>query len=118
MRAKSLWWPTLAAMAMMYSGRKNSCWYAFKFDWFCITHSFFDQSARGEKLHGKIFDQKMLALDAPALRLKMRVDRSNSAPQCFLAGYKNDIRIIRGDRLGVVDRGESAAERVIFDQSS
>ena len=69
-------------------------------------------------MHWEISNQQMLALDPPAFRLEMRVDRRNSGAQCFVARDENDVRIVRGDRFGVVDRGERAAERVIFDQAS
>ena len=63
-------------------------------------------------------DEKMFAFNAPAFRLEMRVNGRNSGAQRFVAGDENNIGIVRGDRFGVINRGECAAQRVIFDQAS
>ena len=59
----------------------------------------------------------MLALDPPAFRLEMRRNRGSSGAQCLVAGDENDIGIVRY-RFRVIDRGERAAECVIFDQTA
>jgi len=45
----------------------------------------------------------------------MQVARRNSGAQRFVAGEKDDIRIVRGHRFGIVNRCQRAAERVVLD---
>src|SRR5205809_4087273 len=88
-RARSLCRPTLAAIAMIYSGRKT----------FAGTPSYsipagladrlFCESGRGQESNREVFDEEMLALDAPAMCLKMRVDRWNSGGESFFRRDKD-----------------------------
>ena len=59
----------------------------------------------------------MLTFDAPTFRLQMRIDRRNARAQGFVARDKDDIRIVGREWLGVINRGERAAECIIFDQT-
>ena len=59
-------------------GPKNFCGDAFVFDWLRVTHCFFGQSGRSEKLDREIVDQQMFAFDAPTFGLEMRIDRGDS----------------------------------------
>ena len=68
-------------------------------------------------MNGEILNQQVLAFDAPALRLQMRIDRRNARAQGFVARDKDDIRIVGREWLGVINRGERAAECIIFDQT-
>ena len=75
-----------------------------------MADRFFGQSGRGQKLNWEIFNDEMLALDTPALRLQMRIDGWDSGTQRFIAGDENDIGMVGCDRLGVINRRTRAAE--------
>jgi len=94
---------------MIYSGRKT----------FAGTPSYsipagladrlFCESGRGQESNREVFDEEMLALDAPAMCLKMRVDRWNSGGESFFRRDKDDVDVVGGERFYIVDRGQRAA---------
>src|SRR6266480_7936733 len=48
----------------------------------------------------------------------MRIDCRNSSAQCLVARDEDDVSIVSRERFDVVNGGQRASERVIFDQPS
>ena len=65
------------------------------------AHGFLGQAAGGKKLDGKTTEQKMFALDLPALRLQMRVDGGDAGSQAFVFGDEKNVRVVGRERLDV-----------------
>jgi hypothetical protein len=114
-RAKSLCRPTLAAMAMMYSGPKT----------FAGTPSYSIDAAfrtassvnpRSQKLNRKIFNQHMFVFDSATFGLQMRIDCGNSCSQGLIRWNEDNIRVVSRERFGVIDRGQRTTKRVVFNQ--
>ncbi len=90
---------------------KNFRSYAFILDRFCFAHCLLSQSGCSDELNRKVFNEQMLAFDTPAFRLQTRVDLGNSCAQAFVAGDENNVRVIGGNRFGVIDCGQRPAKR-------
>ena len=85
--------------------------HAFEFDAFGLAHGFPGQSAGSKELHRESAHQKMFTLDLPALCLQVRVDGRDAGGQALVSGNKKDVRVVGGERLDVINRRQSAAER-------
>ena len=59
---------------------------AFVFDPFGLVHGFLRQSVGGKELDGESTDQKMFALDLPALGLQICINGGNSGGQACVLG--------------------------------
>ena len=96
---------------------ENLRWNAFVLDRASFPDRFFGQSGGREELNRKAFYEQVLAIDEPAALAKVRVDFRNPRAESVLSGDKDDVRIVGGEWLDVVDGGERAAERVVLDEA-
>lgn len=72
-------------------GSENFRWNSFVVDRARFADGFFSEADGGEELNGEPANEQLLALDAPAFRLQMGIDRWSSGSQSFLGGDEDNV---------------------------
>ena len=93
---------------------KNLCEHAFELYCFSFSHGFLGQTGGGKKLHRETLNQQVPSFEFPSPGLQMLVDRGNARGEAFIGRNEENVGIVRGEGLNVVNSCQGTAEGPIF----